>query len=121
VRLVPPDAQRDPLAARGREPCLAARDEPRLCTADLRAAEDECVGAELLDDLDPRRTPSVPSSNASGRRPSTSDEAPFTASLLYAPRARAPNETPPFSNANSQRFIAGDPMKPATKRLPGRS
>ena len=57
MSLVGPYTQRDPLAARGCEPGLGARDEPRLRAADLRAAEDECVGSELLDDLDPRGDP----------------------------------------------------------------
>ena len=107
------------LAGRGG---VAARDELRLEAPDLGGAEDVRVGAELLDHLDragnPVRSRARETRAAARRTSSASRRRPRGRKLDETP----PKETEPFAPTGiSQRFIAGEPMKPATKVFTGRS
>ena len=86
------------------------------------------VGLRMaLDDLDPRRDAVCADRvSASGRIPTTTSEMPHATAAALAARetgtAAPPSETVPFvPHVTVQRFIAGDPMNPATKALAGRS
>ena len=103
VRLGRVRLQRHPLPLRRQPAGLGTRDEPGLLAGDLCRAEDERVGAVLLDDLDAGRAAFV--AELEGLGPETS-----------AP----PSETLPFVDMGTvQRFIAGEPMKPATNVFVG--
>ncbi len=71
------------------------------------------------------RPPSVPMSKCSGRTPTVTVRSPASAAAATASRETgttlSPNFTPPSVIGTSTRFIAGEPMKPATKRFAGRS
>ena len=89
-------------------------------------AVDERVGAELLDELRPpssARCGSLARSTASGRTPSTTSDSPgCLAAASAAARQRHDQVAEPGAAARSgstvRRFIAGEPMKPATNALP---
>ena len=69
--------------------------------------------------------PSEADVNASGRRPSVTSEmfASLTAAMTsgFSGTMRSPNWAPPPTTFVLRRFIAGEPMKPATKEFSGRS
>ena len=64
-------------------------------------------------------------SKCSGRTPTVTVRSPLSAAAESASRLTGttllPNFTPPSVIGTSTRFMAGEPMKPATKRLAGRS
>ena len=107
--------------APARAPSVAARDELRLLAADLGDAEDVRVGAELLDDLDlggdpvrrelERLGPQADDDRAVRRRQAGRQRHVDAAE-------RAPSRSP---SGTVQRFIDGEPMKPATNVFAGRS
>ena len=69
--------------------------------------------------------PSVATLNASGRIPSVTDDRPAAAAAEATSRrsgtTRPPSLAPPSTRGTVLRFIAGDPMNPATNEFPGRS
>ena len=107
----------------GEMPGLAAGDELDLLAGDVGDAEDVRVGADLLDDRDARGQPSRSRARATpGRRPSTTRPQPEPAAEAGSATDSPPKGTEPFApSGTSQRFIAGEPMKPATNVFAGRS
>ena len=97
----------------GAPPRLDSRDEPRLLARDLGRAEDERVRADLLDHLDARRDPVRRELERLGAQADDDARAGRSAPAPRSTRRRATIEPLPPSGT-SQRFIAGEPMKPAT-------
>ena len=90
-----------------------------------RRAEDVGVGAELLDDLDARRHAVGGELERLGPQPTTTLDQPprrrCADDLRHGELDPAERHRPPFSSGTVQRFIAGEPMKPATNMFAGRS
>ena len=63
--------------------------------------------------------PSAATSSDSGRTPITSVDLPLPATPVGKGTLTPPKEAVPFESGTVQRFIAGEPMKPATKTFAG--
>ncbi len=119
VRLVHPRAQRDALAAVGCVAGLGPRDEPRLAGRELREAERVDVGAELLQHLDPAGD--AVAAELEGLGAQADDDLRATVDAARQHDRAPPRLAVPSTTGTRQRFIAGEPMNPATKTLTGRS
>src|SRR5699024_4868955 len=113
----------DRLSLRRRTPAVDTSDE-RL--GDLvrsgAAAMDVGVGTELLDqiDLDRDALLSGTSSRSSGRTPRVTEVSSVSDRVSRSTGSTAPPNCTPWSvSFSSTKFMAGEPMKPATKTLSG--